>query len=254
MRILVLADIHANWPALEAIREPYDVCICLGDLVDYGVEPEPCVRWVRQNCQYAIRGNHDHAVAQNIVATGEIGYRLLARETRPLMWSLLGTEDKTYLARLPITLRITLDACQYYLVHATPRDPLDEFLLDDLVQWERRLQGEEANFVCVGHTHKQFLLKLNGCQLLNPGSVGQPRDGDPRAAYAVIEDGNVQLKRVEYDVERSIAALERAPISQESKLLAQHVLRTGGIGTTNGIGGRGRSRGAIPDDASAAPP
>ena len=78
MRILVVADIHANWPALEAIDEPHDFCICLGDLVDYGVDPVPCIQWVRDHCQHVIRGNHDHAVAQNIVASGEIGYRMLA--------------------------------------------------------------------------------------------------------------------------------------------------------------------------------
>jgi putative phosphoesterase len=189
---------------------------------------------VRQNCQYVIRGNHDHAVAQNIVATGDAGYRMLARETRPLMWHQLGAEDKTYLARLPITLRITLDGFQFYLVHATPRDPLDEFLLDDAAQWERRLQGEEAQFVCVGHTHKQFSIELNGCTLVNPGSVGQPRDGDPRASYAVIEDGHIQLKRVEYDVERTIAALDRARIAPEAKQLAELVLRAGGMRDARG--------------------
>jgi putative phosphoesterase len=238
MRILVLADIHANWPALEAIREPFDVCICLGDLVDYGVDPLPCIQWVRQKCQHVIRGNHDHAVAQNIVTTGEVGYRMLARATRPVMWQLLGAEERMYLARLPITLRITLDGLHFYLVHATPRDPLDEFLLDDPVQWERRLQGQEAHFVCVGHTHKQFLLPLKGCQVLNPGSVGQPRDGDPRAAYAIIEDGRVELKRVAYDVESAIASLERAPIPLEAKQLASQVLRLGGISATNGNGQR----------------
>jgi predicted phosphodiesterase len=159
---------------------------------------------------------------------------MLARETRPLMWHQLGAEDKTYLARLPITLRITLDGFQFYLVHATPRDPLDEFLLDDAAQWERRLQGEEAQFVCVGHTHKQFSIELNGCTLVNPGSVGQPRDGDPRASYAVIEDGHIQLKRVEYDVERTIAALDRARIAPEAKQLAELVLRAGGMRDARG--------------------
>jgi predicted phosphodiesterase len=239
MRILVVADIHANWPALEAIDEPHDGCICLGDIVDYGVEPVPCIQWVREHCQHVIRGNHDHAVAQNIVASGDFGYRMLARATRPLMWQLLGAEEKTYLARLPITLRLSLDGFEYYLVHATPRDPLDEFLLDDPVQWERRLQGHnDVQLACVGHTHKQFLLNLNGCRLLNPGSVGQPRDGDSRASYAIIENGEVQLKRVEYDLDRSIAAIQRAPIPVEAKQFAEQVLRTGGINQLDRSGNR----------------
>ncbi len=234
MRILLLADIHANWPALEAIREPHDVCICLGDIVDYGVEPAPCVQWVREHCQYVIRGNHDHAVAQNIPATGETGYRFLARATRPLMWQLLGAEEKTYLARLPITQHLTLDGFNFFLVHATPRDPLDEVLLADAAQWQRRLLGNEAHFVCVGHTHIQFALELNGCHVINPGSVGQPRDGDPRAAYAIIEKGRVELKRVEYDVDRAVSAVESAPILAEAKLLAVQILRTGSMSSGNG--------------------
>src|SRR5262249_26340785 len=67
MRILVVADIHANWPALQAITEPHDLCLCLGDLVDYALEPAACINWVRRNARHAIRGNHDHDVAQNVI-------------------------------------------------------------------------------------------------------------------------------------------------------------------------------------------
>ena len=228
MRILILADIHANWAALKAIREPFDVCVCLGDLVDYGPEPEPCIRWVQQYAQYTIRGNHDHAVAQNIVATGEIGYGRLASATRPLMWELLKEEHKKYLARLPVTRTVDIDGLTFHLVHATPRDPLDEILFEDPAQWEQRLSGIEANFVCVGHTHHQFAISANGLQVINPGSVGQPRDGDPRAAYAVIEDGHVELKRAKYDVERAVSVLEATSVEKAAKGLAAHVLRTGG--------------------------
>src|SRR5205807_434961 len=66
MRILLLADVHANWPALRSINEPHDVCLCLGDLVDYGLDPAPCVDWARQQATITIRGNHDHGVAQNV--------------------------------------------------------------------------------------------------------------------------------------------------------------------------------------------
>jgi putative phosphoesterase len=228
MRILILADIHGNWAALEAIREPHDLCICLGDLVDYGPEPRPCVQWVRGSCQYTIRGNHDHAVAQNLVTSGDCGYRYLANATRPLTWQALETEDKSFLARLPLTQYLRLDDHDFFLVHATPRDPLDEVLLDDPAGWERRVQGIPAQFICVGHTHRQFALRINGRTILNPGSVGQPRDGDPRAAYAVIDDGRIELKRVEYDVDRTVAALDQSPLPSNAKEMAAHVLRTGG--------------------------
>ncbi|HMF14390.1 MAG TPA: metallophosphoesterase family protein, partial [Gemmataceae bacterium] len=70
MRILLLADVHGNWPALQAIQEPHDECVCLGDLVDYGLEPAPCIDWVRRNARHVVRGNHDHAVAQDVRVVG----------------------------------------------------------------------------------------------------------------------------------------------------------------------------------------
>src|SRR5262249_13853561 len=82
MRILLLADIHGNWPALQAIPEPYDVCLCLGDLVDYGLEPAPCIDWVRQHAQHTVRGNHDHGVAQDVTVAGRNGFKYLTGVTR----------------------------------------------------------------------------------------------------------------------------------------------------------------------------
>src|SRR3954471_24577835 len=77
MRILIVSDIHGNWPALAAINEPHDVCLCLGDLVDYGPDSAQCVRWAMEHANYAVRGNHDHGVAQGIPVAGETGYRYL---------------------------------------------------------------------------------------------------------------------------------------------------------------------------------
>ena len=83
MRILLVADIHANWPALQAVAaEKFDVCLCLGDLVDYGLEPSPCIAWVREHCTYFVRGNHDHGVAQNVLVSGRSGFKYLTGVTR----------------------------------------------------------------------------------------------------------------------------------------------------------------------------
>ena len=84
MRVLVVADIHGNRAALEAIQEPFDACVCIGDLVDYGPEPGPCVEWVRENALYCVRGNHDHGVAQDVAVSGVAGFRFLTSITRPL--------------------------------------------------------------------------------------------------------------------------------------------------------------------------
>src|SRR6516164_2934473 len=115
MRILVVSDIHGNWPALAAIDEPYDVCLCLGDLVDYGPDPALCVRWAMKHATYAIRGNHVHGAAQSV----------------------------------PVSRRLTLAGKRFLLVHATPRDPLDEYLLKDPKTWAQRVHNVEADVVCV---------------------------------------------------------------------------------------------------------
>src|SRR3954453_22166284 len=197
MRILVVSDIHGNWPALAAIDEPYDVCLCLGDLVDYGPDPARCVRWAMTHAHYSIRGNHDHGVAQGVPVHGEAGYRYLTRASRPLQWESLGPEEPRYLLQLPLTKRLTLGGKRFLLVHGTPRDPLDEYLMKDPETWAKRLQTADADIVCVGHSHMQFNLVAGGVVILNPGSVGQPRDGDPRAAYAIIDDGKIELRRVD---------------------------------------------------------
>lgn len=228
MKILILADIHANWLALSAIRESFDACLFLGDLVEYGVDPIPCIDWVRKHATCAIRGNHDHSLAQRVPPPGGTGFRRLAGATRQLHWDLLRPSHLKYLSQLPVTQDLMLDGIRFHLVHATPRDPMDEYLAADAQAWTRRLENVDADFVCVGHTHIPYLLDLGNCQLLNPGSVGQPRDGDPRAAYAVIEDGRVELRRVNYDVEAAVQQLKESRLEPDLVELASHVLRTGG--------------------------
>lgn len=228
MKILVLADIHSNWPALSAIRESFDACFFLGDLVDYASNPVPCLEWVKANATAAVRGNHDHAVAQRIVARGGSGFRKLAAATRPLQWALLAPQHLKYLARLPVTCHLHLGQTRFALMHATPRDPMDEYLADDLAGWQSRLTGIDADIVCVGHSHVQFRLEFDGVQVVNPGSVGQPRDGDPRCAYAVIEDGKVHLRRVEYDIDATVAHLRASGIDPDALEVAETALRTGG--------------------------
>jgi putative phosphoesterase len=227
MRILILADIHANWAALQAINEPHDLCLCLGDLVDYGVEPGPCIDWVREHAHHVVRGNHDHGVAQNVTVQGKNGYKYLTGMTRPLTRARLTADHLRYLGRLPVTRMLTLDDTRFLLVHATPRDPLDEYGSGDPEFWARRLQNVDADVVCVGHTHQPFVLELGDKLVVNPGSVGQPRDGDPRAAYAVIDNFNVELKRVAYPVEATVRAVQESSLADPVKGMLAEVFRTG---------------------------
>jgi putative phosphoesterase len=229
MKILLLADVHANWAALQAVTDPHEVCLVLGDLVDYGLEPAPCIDWVRRRAQHATRGNHDHGVAQDVRVSGRSGFRYLTGVTRALTQERLSAEDRRYLAGLPLTRTVTLNGTRFLLVHATPRDPLDEYALADVDFWGRRLQGVEADVVCVGHTHHPYVLEVGDKLVINPGSVGQPRDGDPRASYAVIEDRRVELKRVAYAVEDTVRTVQESTLPEPAKALLTEVLRTGSM-------------------------
>ncbi len=229
MRILLLADIHANWPALQAIQEPFDVCLVLGDLVDYGLEPAPCIDWVRQKASHAVRGNHDHSAAHNVPVTGKVGYRYLTAVTRPITQEKLQGEDRRYLASLPVTCTLTLNQVRYLLVHATPRDPLDEYAVADADFWARRLHNVDAQVICVAHTHFPYVLEIGDKLVINPGSVGQPRDGDPRAAYAIIDNQRVELKRIDYPVDQTIRTVLESSLPEPAKGLLTEVFRTGSL-------------------------
>ena len=136
-------------------------------------------------------------------------------------------EERRYLLQLPVTRRVTLGGRRFLLVHATPRDPLDEYLMKDPEMWAKRLQNIQTDVVCVGHSHVQFNLQVEGTVVLNPGSVGQPRDGDPRAAYAVIDDNRIELRRVAYDVEETVAKVLGSDLPERAKDLLAHSLRNG---------------------------
>jgi putative phosphoesterase len=229
MRILVVADIHGNRAALEAIREPFDVCVCVGDIVDYGPDPGACVDWVRQNAAHCVRGNHDHGVAQDVAIQGAAGFRYLTSVTRPLSVAVLTPEQRRYLADLPTSLMLTLGGKRFLLVHATPRDPLDEYAPSSAAVWGPQVVGLGVDFVLTGHTHQPYVLPLRGTTVVNPGSVGLTRDGDPRASYAVIEDGHVELKRVEYAVEQTVAASDVKVGDPLARRMLADTYRGGGL-------------------------
>ena len=121
---------------------------------------------------------------------------------------MLSEEALKFLGNLPLRRTVVADGRRLELFHATPHDPLFEYLPASRVDgWKTATVRIEADLILVGHTHLPVVVDLGGKRMVNPGSVGLPRDGDPRASYAVIEQGEPILKRVAYDVERTIAAL-----------------------------------------------
>jgi len=208
MKILILSDIHANWPALQAVlaAEPQvDGLIVLGDLVNYGPHPAECVRWARDNvpADWIVQGNHDRAVGCDEDPRCSAPYRLLAAAMQRYTVGRLDAAAKGYLVTLPACQTNTIGYARYFLCHAIPSDPIYGYLQlqDARARWEREIHtAGRPDFLLVGHTHRPFISLIKSTLIVNPGSVGQPRDRDPRASYALWRDGDVMLRRAAYDV------------------------------------------------------
>lgn len=232
MRLLAISDLHANWPALEAVlsAETFDRLLVGGDLVSYGPHPREVVDFVRRHATVAVRGNHDHALAHGVDCRCGPSTRLLAEATRVVHRTLVSEEDREYLGSLPLTASIQEAGRTFFSVHASPGEPLYDYSLTPDVSEEHlrtALQVVGAGSLLVGHTHLPMLRQTGSGVVINPGSVGQPRDGDPRASYALIEDGVPRLKRVAYDVERTVADLRRLPLAPVVAEALVAILRTG---------------------------
>jgi predicted phosphodiesterase len=238
MKALILSDIHGNIDALraveaESLRGPrsFDEIWVLGDLVDYGAAPADVIAWVRRHATRVVRGNHDHAAGTGDDCRSAPLYRDLAVATREYFRSRLAVADLSYLASLPLQSKAMIDPDrQAVLVHASPRDPLFGYIPTDSPDdaWRAALApaGPPA-FVFVGHTHDQFVRRIDWTVLVNPGSVGMPKDGDPRSAYAVVEDGRVDLRRVPYDTERAAARIAALPLTGDRRDRLTGLIRHG---------------------------
>jgi predicted phosphodiesterase len=229
MKVAILSDIHGNRHAFEAVLADVgeanpDEVWCLGDLVGYGADPDACVELARANADVCLAGNHDMAV------TGEIpldefsrGAGLAARWTQEV----IAPENLDYLAGL----RPSGAEGAVGLYHASPRDPVWEYVLSALLA-ELCLDAQRHRVCIVGHSHVALSFergdgvpatgeaRRGGSQIdiaagewiLNPGSVGQPRDGDPRAAWLMLDTSawTARFRRTEYDIAGAAAAIRAA--------------------------------------------
>jgi len=213
MKVLIVSDIHANWPALSAVVavESYDCLICLGDIVDYGPHPRPCLAYIRQHANWTIRGNHDNALGFGVDCGCRGDFRELSVSTRAWHRTLVSEDDLAFLRTLPLHLEVTLDGYRCYLGHAAPHDDLFTYLTPATLP--AAVVGVEADFLLLGHTHLPLHQQVGQLTVVNPGSVGLPRDSGGKANYAVYEQGTMTLKQVAYDVEATIADLRQGPLS-----------------------------------------
>jgi len=231
VRVLVVSDIHGNWPALEAVAAvPHDSVVCLGDIVGYGPQPGECLRWLRANGVEIVQGNHDRALADDVPPRCRPDFEWLATAAAGIARRQLDDEEKAFLRALPRTRRLVLDGRRVLILHATPADPLYSYLPPDVEHWRAAVAGLEADMLLVGHTHLPFHFQLDGVHVVNPGSVGQSKDGDPRAAFAVIEDGTPSLERTPYSIERTVEGLRAAGLEAPAFGALAALLRTGRAG------------------------
>ena len=206
MRVAILTDIHSNLPALEAVLAAIDEAgieqrWCLGDVVGYGAQPDECTRLVKERCEVSLVGNHDLAV------TGEIGTDVFsASAAAAVEWTRANADDSTIEYLKGLEPKDTEHEVGLY--HASPRDPIWEYVLA-VDQARECMEEQSARVSLIGHSHvalwfsdgdglpgadgggqaeggKEIDLS-EGRWLLNPGSVGQPRDGDPRAAWLELD-------------------------------------------------------------------
>jgi putative phosphoesterase len=224
MRILLIADIHGNYEALQKILKiPHDRAICLGDIVDYGPDPDKCIDILCEKAIPTIRGNHDNAVAFKVDCQCGYKYKHLSIATREYTWEILDRSGIEYLQKLPLLIREEIDGKRLYLTHGSPRS-MFEYIKPETQDEEIRKMIDEsteplgADFLVIGHSHIPMNRKLGNLTIINPGSVGQPRDGDTRASCAVFdtENGKIEHLRLDYDIDSVCAKIkERMPHADE---------------------------------------
>ena len=230
MQCAILADIHANLNALEAVledackRSSIDEMWCLGDIVGYGPDPHECIEVVRKYCSVCVAGNHDWA---SIGKMDTSNFNPEAAAAAHWTSQHLKLDDIRFLESLPLT----LEKSDFTLAHGSPRDPIWEYLFSP-VEAEENLKYFQTPYCLVGHSHVPLWFECSKfCSkhelstgktvnlgrnrlIINPGGVGQPRDFDPRASYAVYDSAasTVTLHRIKYDIQATQRRMQAADL------------------------------------------
>lgn len=237
MKLAVFSDIHGNIQGLEAVLKDIaargaDVVWCGGDLVGYGANPGEVVDLIRSRGIPTIMGNYDDGIGYFRIACGcdYPNEEAMLRGQRSIAWTKAHTteEQKGYLRSLPYRLQREFEGRQVVLVHGSP-DLLNEYLFEDVADeiFARHLESTRADLLIFGHTHKPFHKVVGGKHLINAGSAGKPKHGNPNATYALIEitASSLQVESIEvpYDYEAAARAIEATELPHEFAAM----LRTG---------------------------
>lgn len=223
MRTLAISDIHGNIDALQAIDEDYDNIVCMGDITDYGPDPVACIEFLQERDVIRAVGNHDCAVAFRVDCRTPSGpYRSLSIASREHTWSVISDMQARWLGKGDAGVYADHGSLRLFACHGAPSDLMYKYLTphtsDEELAQEAAMVG--ADIIVVGHSHMPFVKRLDGKTIVNVGSVGQPRDGIPKVCYAIIENGEAEINRAEYDVE-SVVAKTRASMKIDPGVLEQ---------------------------------
>lgn len=229
----VLSDPHSNFQALEAVLEdmadkyPVTKILCVGDIVGYYTEPSKVLRLVQEVCDHIVRGNHDDAAARNYLHPD---FNIFAAAALKYSIDHLSNQEKKILYNLPPILTFPLEneegkSTMVQMVHGSPEYPLDYYVFDsgketpsqDQLELAEYMDLCELDILTLGHTHRPFVRKVDERLLLNPGSAGQPRDGDNRPSYVVLDPFNKEgkVERVTYDIETTIQLIKEAELPRQ---------------------------------------
>jgi putative phosphoesterase len=232
MRAAVITDIHGNLAALEAALEAIEAIgvedvYCGGDLVGYGPHPNEVCALLEDRGIPTIYGNYDYAIGRDLTDCGcaYITARDRALGQESVDWTLAHTDAraKTFMRGLPFELRFAMGDQRVRLVHGSPRK-VNEYLFEDKPEslYNRLAAGADCEVLVFGHTHKPWIRAFGGVLFVNCGSVGKPKDGDPRAAFAILEltDGRVDasIERVPYDAAAVAREVEAVGLPSEFAL------------------------------------
>lgn len=219
MRYAVISDIHGNLEALKAALEhietlDVDEIVCLGDVVGYGPNPNECIELVRMRCLHTVKGNHD-AAAIDLMET--MNMNKLAREAAIWTHDRLNPASKEYLMQLP--LKTTIESAT--LVHASPHEPEEWHYIMTNLDAEIAFRHFDTAVCFIGHSHRPAIFSKNGVdmkkRIINVGSIGQPRDRDPKLSFGVFDTETLEYEniRLSYSVETTADKMFSAGLPSE---------------------------------------
>ncbi len=206
MKIALLADIHANLEAFQSVindikKQAIDEILCSGDLVNYNANPNETLELIKKNEIVSCLGNHDFNAVSPVELT-----QFTPEMQKALLWTSkqLTSSSKEILSKLPKTINLNLDGRNIFIVHGSPENQLWDYVFPNTAEniLEGYLEKTKADILVLGHTHIPMIRRIKGKLIINPGSVGQPRDFRPEASYCILETLNMRASiiRVPYDV------------------------------------------------------